>query len=1064
MIVLFVSQCQKKARKRTRRVLDSYASRIGSATWKTRITEEGLKTVKKVLAKQASRNTAVACHVIAGHKLTRLVWIVGNRSKFDRYGNIPTHTTRSAVDFSAENEWPVMEDIKVSLALAALFHDFGKAWDLFQEMLFGAQGRDWLRHEFLSLAVFAAFVAGRPDHEWLNELAAGSANWEDILERLPDYLEKPFQGLNSAFSRTVGWLIASHHLLGHPGEEQWADLESAVLAEISPSTDYIKDAGNEDAPQFSSGLPITANWCRQARKWALRAQNRMEMFPADEGGAGSLRFVRHVARTALMLGDHAYSSLVGARWNDGFLAAKSSKGDETPQYLDEHLVGVMRSALDAVHYLPFLQTGLDKAPDVQGLRGRSTDPRFNWQDEAADTIHEAVERAGLGQTGVLALNMASTGTGKTFANAKLVRAIQQGDLRYTLALGLRSLTLQTGDEYRERIGMDDTELAVIIGSIAFRELHEAQKQQEEDVSFDDSGWQDISFERPVQDKKLQTVLKRPNARRILYSPVLACTIDHVIGATENTKKGRHILPFLRMLSSDLVIDEVDDFAGKDMHAVLRLVHLAGMLGRNVVVSSATIPPEEAMALYDAYQGGRSVFAAATGRPESVLCAWVDELSGATTKIPEKRKGFERGHYSFVGKRAKKLRKYPPKRKAEVVDASDPARYAQTVLDTCVTMHGRHAESYEGKNVSFGVLRLANTSQCVAMALYLLSTENIPENHVIRVLPYHSRYPMLVRHEIESTLDGILKRKDPEAPYRNESVQKALARTDADNVLFIAVTTPIEELGRDHDFDWGVVEPSSIRSIIQLAGRVLRHRDIHPEKPNIAILSHNVRALRGSKICFTRPGFETSGLQLNTKDMSEIVDTELLGHRVDSAMRIQGGNGDPETDLLSLEHEQLRRQLLTGEKQEPDNLPAWIGGPWHLFAKTQEMTAFRSGSPEEEMLYLPNSSGNKFCFYRQPDRHEDGPVKHDSFVGDVELPDTAKKRLWIDPDPGKLTEDIAEKTDTPPEKTPRRFGKINMPRQWVNDPKYHGRIKFHPALGVFEMKPYKDFDFFHYLHI
>lgn len=33
MMVLFVSQCEKKALLRTRRILDSFANRIGSHTW-----------------------------------------------------------------------------------------------------------------------------------------------------------------------------------------------------------------------------------------------------------------------------------------------------------------------------------------------------------------------------------------------------------------------------------------------------------------------------------------------------------------------------------------------------------------------------------------------------------------------------------------------------------------------------------------------------------------------------------------------------------------------------------------------------------------------------------------------------------------------------------------------------------------------------------------------------------------------------------------------------------------------------------------------------------------------
>ena len=49
MMVTFVSQCEKKALKKTRRVLDAFANRIGDNTWQTVITQEGLNTVKKML-------------------------------------------------------------------------------------------------------------------------------------------------------------------------------------------------------------------------------------------------------------------------------------------------------------------------------------------------------------------------------------------------------------------------------------------------------------------------------------------------------------------------------------------------------------------------------------------------------------------------------------------------------------------------------------------------------------------------------------------------------------------------------------------------------------------------------------------------------------------------------------------------------------------------------------------------------------------------------------------------------------------------------------------------------
>ena len=51
MMVTFVSQCEKNALKKTRRVLDAFANRIGDNTWQTLITEDGLETVKRMLRK-----------------------------------------------------------------------------------------------------------------------------------------------------------------------------------------------------------------------------------------------------------------------------------------------------------------------------------------------------------------------------------------------------------------------------------------------------------------------------------------------------------------------------------------------------------------------------------------------------------------------------------------------------------------------------------------------------------------------------------------------------------------------------------------------------------------------------------------------------------------------------------------------------------------------------------------------------------------------------------------------------------------------------------------------------
>jgi len=97
MMVIFVSQCEKNALKKTRRVLDAFADRIGNNTWQTVITEDGLMTVKKMLKKTASKSTAVSCHWIRTRSRTDLVWVVGRRHAFNHQGVVPVNFTSKEV-------------------------------------------------------------------------------------------------------------------------------------------------------------------------------------------------------------------------------------------------------------------------------------------------------------------------------------------------------------------------------------------------------------------------------------------------------------------------------------------------------------------------------------------------------------------------------------------------------------------------------------------------------------------------------------------------------------------------------------------------------------------------------------------------------------------------------------------------------------------------------------------------------------------------------------------------------------------------------------------------------
>ncbi len=109
MMVTFVSQCEKNALKKTRRVLDAFANRIGDNTWQTLITEEGLETVKRMLRKTASRSTAVSCHWIRSRSRSQFLWVVGNKKKFNLEGHVPVNYTE-VIDIKADEKQTMIEN------------------------------------------------------------------------------------------------------------------------------------------------------------------------------------------------------------------------------------------------------------------------------------------------------------------------------------------------------------------------------------------------------------------------------------------------------------------------------------------------------------------------------------------------------------------------------------------------------------------------------------------------------------------------------------------------------------------------------------------------------------------------------------------------------------------------------------------------------------------------------------------------------------------------------------------------------------------------------------------
>ena len=1134
MMVTFISQCEKKALARTRKVLDAFAERIGSNTWQTLITQDGLLAIKRALRKTATKNTAVSCHWIRSRSRSELVWVVGNKSKFNAQGLVPVNRTGTTqLTTTVENNWAYLPLIKALVAVAALLHDWGKATALFQQKLSPkntpSYKGDPIRHEWISVLLLHALVQStsvESDELWLQALIAGDINEKLLKKQIKNPVDNPLKGL-PMLAKLVAWLILTHHRLPLLSKDksaqykgQTAETLDSMLARIQQEWGYENRQDEQEyqkrLPQcfyFPKGLLSQSKpWLSQIKKWAQRLYDNQPQ-AKHVLIEGSYRIILHHARLCLMLGDHFVSSQPKAKHWQGLsvLYANTDRNSNTlKQALDEHLVGVAKQGVRNAHWLPSFEKTLPVADGLNALKKRSP-KAYQWQDKAVSKIHawRAVHETNSEQpNGFFAVNMASTGCGKTFANAKIMRALSDDaqSLRFTLALGLRTLTLQTGDEYRQRVKLDKRDLAVVIGSRAVAELHQYHKMathsshqpdnlfNEADNSYHDttgSASQEplldeaIDFDGEMSDKDLSTVLSDTRDRQFLYAPVLACTIDHLMAATETKRGGRYILPTLRLMSSDLVIDEIDDFTGNDLIAIGRLIHLAGMLGRKVMISSATIPPFLAEGYFNSYREGWQIFCQSRALPGVIGCAWVDEFTtevatSTASKASESITHYRAQHAQFIEARVAKLQCQPAKRKADIANCQTIAdtgthtdnhqalqhlfqdsidtkqqAYFDVIAQSIITKHQHHhtCDKKTQLMVSFGVVRVANIAPCVALTRYLLE-KTWPAAIEVRLMAYHSQQVLLMRSQQEHHLDSVLTRKEstgePPQAFSNPVIRQHLnsikQRDNAiTNVIFILVATPVEEVGRDHDFDWAVIEPSSYRSIIQLAGRVRRHRDGEVSAPNIALLQYNWRGLRHSNRhdksvkVFNRPGFEEH-MPLHSHVLTDLIDVDAIAQRVDAIPRIQQPRGltvdvireaEIANSLIELEHMAtwacLARYSVTGRcgTPGPEALQGWIKQTWFLTALSQQLTPFRHGEPSVKisLIFDDEKHHSRFC-----EKNEQGEwIDRERILAieRVALSERATSRLWLVRDFDQRCRQIADEQAISQRWASMRYGELSF---------------------------------------
>ncbi|MCE6958520.1 hypothetical protein LAZ40_05580 [Cereibacter sphaeroides] len=782
------------------------------------------------------------------------------------------------------------------IQVAIWFHDIGKAILLFQDTLRRSLKRkrndqaeaDPVRHEAISALAWDQLFGGLSDEALLQRLSTVTCKDIDnamscaaerafaILGEMQhsDQVEFPLEFVKTPGSLAffIGMLILGHHRLPDTDMAQ-----TCLLADRHFRRGTIERRSLDVAP----GKPFwhQPGWIERLRQSAAAIRPDTRLL------SGSDIF----ARTCLMLGDHLGSALKEPGDGKGHLANTAEGADGRRRAMDNletHVRRVMENADLACRALYEGRNdfpALDEGSIPSSIRSPETsDERFRWQPCAADaTAREVATGAG----GFFACIVAGTGTGKTRGAPTILAAATLADvvperrgLRFVLGLGLRTLATQSAAEYVANLAFPRQSVAVLVGTppLEFPDNPRAEASEGEESGSEDRLRHLASFnveagsDEPGEEwgsaagRDLAAFCSRFAKKEdrngvklnlLLTRPVLCMTIDHLMPLAAPARS-RHLHAALRMIGSDLILDEIDQYDAEDLAAVGRLVHLAGVAGRRVIIMSATLPDVVASSLHAAYRAGWSEHAALFGLPDRVHHC-------ITGHVPDSCRVGQEGFMEHLAEaRAvllEDLQGSPALRRSEVVEAGGSlAEAAVNIGRAASEMHDRHAVSVGDLRVSIGLVRLTRIAHVAAVTSALPDAE--PGRLRLRVC-LHSRMPRIQRAWIERMLKGALTRKgaDPHAGLRklleSQNVHRRAEAAGAREVEIVVVASPVIETGNDCDFDWGILDPSSLRAIIQSAGRVNRHRCAPILAPNIALLSRPLVTLEQPGL-IAWPGVET----------------------------------------------------------------------------------------------------------------------------------------------------------------------------------------------------------------
>lgn len=899
----------------------------------------GLETLRALLKEAASKTTAVACHRVVARSRLELEWTVGSTACFSEDGRYSFRQSAAKAAFQAPTIKTPLESLLVALArLAALFHDLGKASVAFQSKLKKGAGAEVLRHDVLSFLILAdsLWTEDVTETEWLSRLAANpqaacrcvtstelvpsDSPWlKKIQERLTTekalFVEKTqllaLDGRAPGLL-TVLWLVLTHHRLPQ-GDSLAEQFDAGRYLNIANASSNIELAPLAECLTPHKGVKPweDAKWqaaVSAAARTALAAIEEIQSSgPVERPAFFWPQVAAHLLRPSLILSDHLGS--LQADKSDVIKKAFAGPATYANLYDKRHAGDTLSRHLTRVAKLTRQITSASLAPRnlaCTELPARSPvlqtglPPAYAWQEE----LHTACTQARK-HGPVFTSIIAETGAGKTLAGVRAMHATSEGKLRFTLALGLRSLTWQSAKSMLEDARLPEKDVTVAVGqpqtlglddkALGNQKAHtsgvrlgsESAEGGDTESALSNTEFSVNWLEGICSEKEAKEYWGEP-ALALLSAPVVACTVDHLVSAVTLLRGGDSKL-FLRQSTSDLVLDEIDSYSPSDLQTIGKLAYVAGLHGRNVVVMSATMSPPVQNGLFAAWRAGLAAHVQLKARPLSFGCVFASNNCAPQVLESPSVDSVTSAWEDFAGKVARGYADVALKGRRRILQllplvAKSAVEAFPEIVSAALQLHSHHCsvDPKTGKRVSIGFIRFNTAKTAWQFAEHLANkpwnTANQPD---CRFIAYHSKFPRTHLGVLDATLKQLTTRKDAHAFLETPSLRDVLDTTSSEDVVILVPTTTLIETGRDFDFDWAILEPRSVRGEVQAIGRVRRHRReaLQSVHPNVLLLSQPLKALDGANVSvWSHPGVEDwlPGLRVSQELPNLVNEHQLLG--------------------------------------------------------------------------------------------------------------------------------------------------------------------------------------------